>query len=224
MKKLFCITILVLFLTGCDVSYKLEFIDDDLTETITLTIPASEEKAINQLKNSSIYAINSSISQQLYNVDYNQGLLNFDARYVYTYSKDSFRHALYANECFDAFSFVQQDNNYVLSTSEGFKCMSLYYYFTDSVNVEIKTNHLVIENNADRVVDNKYIWEIDNENADSKKIYIKFGQVNKKNFFEKILDYIKENKAMVIVIGIVVLAGTVTVIYIVIVSKKNNEI
>ena len=224
MKKLICVLILVLFLTGCDVSYRLEFIDDDLTETINLTIPTSEENKINQLKNSQIYAINNSISQQLYNVDYNQGLFNFNAQYIYTYSKESFRHALYANECFEAFSFAQQDNNYILSTSEGFKCMSLYYYFADNVNIEINTNHVVIENNADQVVDNTYIWNINNENADSKKIYIKFGEVNERNFFEKILDFIKENKTMVIIVGIVVLGGTVTVIYIVIVSKKNNEI
>ena len=102
--------------------------------------------------------------------------------------------------------------------------MSLYYYFADNVNIEIKTNHVVIENNADQVVDNTYIWNINNENADSKKIYIKFGEVNERNFFEKILDFIKENKTMVIIVGIVVLGGTVTVIYIVIVSKKNNEI
>ena len=47
MKKLICVLILVLFLTGCDVSYRLEFIDDDLTETINLTIPTSEENKIN---------------------------------------------------------------------------------------------------------------------------------------------------------------------------------
>lgn len=223
MKK-FIVLILVLFLTGCDVTYKLEFIDDDLTETISLTIPTSEENKIEQLKNAKIYAINNSISQQLYNATYDEGLFNFNAKYVYTYSKESFRHALYATECFDAFGFTSQDDNYILSTSEGFKCMSLYYYFADNVNIEIKTNHLVIENNADQVIDNKYIWNINNENADTKKIYIKFGEVQTRSFLQKIIDFIKENKIAVIIGGSIILIGSTIVIYIVIVSKKNNEI
>ena len=224
MRKIICVLILTLFLTGCDVSYRLEFIDEDLTEKISLTIPINEEKSIDQLKNLKIYAINNSISQQLYNVDYNEGLFNFNAQYIYTYGKESFRHALYANECFEAFSFVQEDDNYILSTSEGFKCMSLYYYFADNINIEIKTNHVVIENNADQFDDNTYIWNINNENANSKKIYIKFGEVKERNFFEKIVDFIKDNKTIFIIGGTVALAGSIIVIYIVVVSKKNNEI
>lgn len=224
MKKLIYLGLLLVFLTGCTCNYELEFKDDTLIENVKLTVPNSEEQLVTELKNTSVYAIYNNLDIQLYNTNFDKGLINFTVNYNYVYTPEMFNQALYANDCFDAFSFVKQGDNYILSTSEGFKCMSLNYYFLDELKLQIKTNHVVLENNADQSKDEKYIWNINNDNAENKRIYIKFGEVKERNFFEKVFDFIRENKLTVITITILVLGVGIAVLTIVIISKKNNEI
>lgn len=224
MKKIIFLSLLLLILTGCDVQYELEFNDEILNETIQVTLDKSMEREIEQIKNRQVYAIFNSYDQNLYNTDYNEGLTNFRATYTYTYQSTNFNQSLFNNNCFDAFSFVKQKNNYILSTSEGFKCMTVEYFPIENLDITLTTNHEVIETNADKVEGKKYIWEINDDNADEKEIYIKFGEVRKRNFFERIIDYINENKFIFIVVGIIVLLLGASVTTIVIISKKNNEI
>lgn len=224
MKKIIFLSLLLLIVTGCDVQYELEFNDDTLNETIQVTLDNSMEREIEQIQNRQVYAIFNNYDQNLYNVDYSKGLTNFKATYTYTYEASNFNQSLFNNNCFDAFSFVKQDNNYILSTSEGFKCMTVEYFPIENLNLTLTTNHEVIETNADKIEGRKYIWEINNNNADEKEIYIKFGEVRQRNFFEKIIDYIIENKFTFIVAGTIILLLGVSVTTIIIISKKNNEI
>lgn len=224
MKRIILFSLLLVILTGCECNYQLEFKDDKLIENVELVLPSSEKDKIKELEKSSVYAIYNSMTNQPYIYNYDKGLINFTANYSYTYTPETFNQALYANDCFDAFSFVSQGNNYILSTSEGFKCMSLDYHFLDSLKLQVKTNHVVLEHNADEVKEGNYIWNINNNNAENKRIYVKFGEVEERNFFEKILDFIKENKLTVIITTILVLGVGITISTIVIISKKNNEI
>lgn len=222
MKKLIFI-LLIIILTGCDVKYELEFKDDQLIENINIKLSSSEEKKIDDLKQYKAYAIFDNEYQQLYNVSYNN-LFNFSADYKYTYNYDSFRHAAYINNCFDGFSFVNQDNNYILMTSKGFNCMMVEYNKVDDVEIVITTNHIVIESNADEIKGKKYVWNIDDENALDKEIYIKFGPVEEKNFLGKIIDFVSDNIVAIVLISVLVLTVTIGSIIIVIIGKKNNEI
>ncbi len=224
MRKIIFLGLLLLILTGCDVQYELEFNDETLNETVQVTLDNSMEREIEQIKNRQVYAIFNNYNQKLYNTNYSQGLTNFKATYTYTYEPSNFNQSLFNNNCFDAFSFVKQDNNYILSTSEGFKCMTVEYFPVENLSLTLTTNHEVIETNADKIEGRKYIWEINNNNADEKEIYIKFGKVRQRNFFEKIIDYIIENKFTFIVAGTIILLLGVSVATIVIISKKNNEI
>ena len=224
MKKIIFLSLLLLIVTGCDVQYELEFNDETLNETIQVTLDNSMEREIEQIQNRQVYAIFNNYDQNLYNVDYSKGLTNFKATYTYTYEASNFNQSLFNNNYFDAFSFVKQDNNYILSTSEGFKCMTVEYFPIENLNLTLTTNHEVIETNADKIEGRKYIWEINNNNADEKEIYIKFGEVRQRNFFEKIIDYIIENKFTFIVAGTIILLLGVSVTTIIIISKKNNEI
>ena len=223
MKKLILI-LLIIILTGCDVKYELEFKDDQLIENINLKLSSSEENKINDLKQYKAYAIFDNEYQQLYNVDYNNNLFSFSANYEYTYNYDSFRHATYIDTCFDAFSFTVQDDNYTLTTSKGFNCMMLDYNKVDNMEIAITTNHVVIESNADEVKGKRYIWNVDDENASEKEIYIKFGPVEERNFLERIIDFMSDNIVAVVIISVLVLAVVIGSIIIVVISKKNNEI
>ena len=224
MKRKIVLILSIVLLTGCQVKYQLNFQDDSLIENITIELPKNEEKKINDIKKYEAYSVFDNVYQKLYKVDYNEGITKFTANYQYTYNFNEFRHALYIKNCFDAFSFVTNDDSYILSTSEGFKCMFVDYNKVDNVEIIINTNHEIIENNADEEKDGKLIWNINNDNAKEKSIYVKFGSVKTLNIFDKMLQFVKNNYLNFIVFGGLFLLVTVTIVIIIIIGKKNNEI
>ena len=222
MKKI--LILVLLLLTGCNIKYELKFENETLEEIITVKFDKKEKNNFEELKNTDIYAIYGVYGRELYNFKYQNGIFSKTAKYSYQYNLDNFEYALYANRCFDAFSFITQDDNYILSTSTGFNCMSLSYYFIDNISIVLQTNHIVIESNADEIKGNKLIWNIDTNNAKNKKLYVKFGKVKELNFYEKILKFIVDNSVSFIAFGIMFIIISMSVIIIVIISKKNNEI
>lgn len=223
MKKIILILFIIL-LTGCQIKYQLNFEDENLIESINIELPSNEERKINDIKKYEAYSTFDNSFKTLYETKYTEEKNSFTANYQYTYNFDEFRHALYINNCFDAFSFVTSGNNYILSTSKGFNCMFVDYNKVDSVEITITTNHVVVENNADEVINDKLIWKINDDNATDKNIYVKFGEVRQLNLFEKIMKFIKQNLFAFIVL--ISLFGLITlgIIIIIFIGKKNNEI
>ncbi len=224
MKKIMILVLSLIILTGCQIKYELKFEDENLIENINVELKKSDEKQIEDIKKYKAYSIFDNTYQRLYKVNYNNGITNFTANYQYTYNFDEFRHALYIKSCFDAFSFVTNDDNYILSTSQGFNCMFVDYNKVDNVEVVINTNHEIIESNADEIKNGKLIWNIDDNNAEEKSIYAKFGSVKQLNFFDKILQFIKNNFLTFVIFGGLFLLIAITVSVIIIIGKKNNEI
>lgn len=214
--KKFILLIILLFFSGCQVKYKLEFIDNELIENINIEIEDNNSKQINDLKLYEAYAIFDTSYQKLYDVNFNQND-TFSANYKYNYSLNEFNHAMYINTCFDGFSFISSNDNYVLSTSKGFKCMVLDYNRIDKIEIKVSTNHEIIESNADEIKNNELIWNINENNAKEKSIYIRFGQIKELNFFEK-------NWLGISILGGLVIIVLAVVIFIIIIGKKNNEI
>lgn len=223
MKKIILILFVVLS-TGCQIKYQLNFENENLIENIDIKLPNEEENKINDIKKYEAYSIFDNSLKKVYEVKYTEEKKFFNANYQYTYNFDEFRHALYINNCFDAFSFITSGNNYILSTSKGFNCMFVNYNKVDGVEITITTNHVIIENNADEVTDNKLIWKINDDNANDKSIYVKFGEVKQLNLFEKIMKFVKQNLFVFIVLGGIFLILVVGVIIIIFIGKKNNEI
>lgn len=224
MKKIILFISLLVFLSGCNAKYELEFNDEFLNEKIQLKLENSMEREIELLKNRPVYAIFNSNSQKLYNIDYNEGLFDFTATYEYTFNTSNFNQSVFNNNCFDAFSFTKQEENYILSTSKGFNCMTLEYFSAESIEMTLTTNHSVIESNADKIDGKKYIWNINQDNASEKEIYIKFGKVKEQTIFEFLLEFINNNRFIVIVFSVLAICVIGSVSAIVVIGKKNNEI
>ena len=216
MKKILIVVLILLISTGCQVKYELEFADNKLNENINIQIDNYNQKDIDNVKNYNAYAIYDNAYQIPYEVEYSEGK-TFNASYKYTYNYDEFNHAMYIKTCFDAFSFITNDNTYILSTSKGFKCMVLDYNKIDNIEIMINTNHQIIESNADVVKKGSLIWNIDNNNASEKSIYVKFGPVKELNFFEK-------NWLGILMLSSFVIIVLIIIISIVFISKENNAI
>lgn len=224
MKKIIILFLSLIILTGCQIKYELQFEDENLIENINVELKKNDENKIEEIKKYKVYSAFDNNYQKLYKVNYNEGINNFNANYQYTYNFDEFRHALYIKSCFDAFSFVTSNDNYILSTSQGFNCMFVDYNKVDNVEVVINSNHEIIESNADEIKNNKLIWNINDDNAESKSIYVKFGSVKQLSFFDKILKFINNNFLTFTIIGGLFLIIVITVMSIIIIGKKNNEI
>ena len=219
MKKLLLLLVVIL-LTGCNVNYNLEFTDEQLIENINLSIPNHEQKNIDYLKSINAYAIYDGMGKINYNSIFDEGKDNFNAKYDYTYQLNNIGRAYYINQCFENISFSKHDNQYILLTSKGFKCMLFEYHKINNLTVSITTNHKVLQHNADVVEGGIYTWEITDENADNVYINMIFGEVKKRTFWDEILDNIVP---ISILGGIILVVGTV-VLVIAIKAKKNNEI
>ncbi len=224
LKKIILLLLTIFVLSGCQVKYDLEFKDDSLIENINISLDKKLENQINGLKKFKAYANFDNKYQNLYNSEFYEKGSSFVANYNFNYNFDQFRYATYINTCFDAFSFLEQNGEYIISTSEGFKCMVFEYSKVDSVQVNIKSNHVVIESNADVVDNDVYTWNIDDDNASNKRIYIKFGNVKEYTLLEKIGMYIKENILMISIIFGILITIMLTLSIIIFISKKNNEI
>lgn len=219
MKKIILVLVMVLLLSGCNVNYGLRFENEQLMENVKLTIDNNQEY-IDELKNTKAYAIFDGMGKEEYHTTFKNNKDTFEANYDYTYDLDNFNRNYYISQCFDAISFVRNGDKYIFTSTEGFKCMIFDYIKIDNVEVSITTNHEVISHNATKVKGNKYIWNINDENADKMSINMVFGQVKRKS----LKDYFYEHPVLISSILVLTSVGIGYIVVTIIKSKKNKEI
>ena len=231
-KKL--LLVLVLFgsflVTGCTVDYNLSFNDSELKETININLIGSEnteeniEKMKYSLENEAV-AISKRGIYKIYEFSDKQDKDKYIGSFTYNYSTTEFNDAHIIRQCYDSFNFVKTEKGYQLITSDIFRCGSYSYMMVDKYTITITTNHKVIENNADQVDKNKYIWVIENNNDSvniNKPIKIVFS--NETNLEQLSNDLASNSKIITFaVIGIISCAIIIVTIVFVIKSKKNGN-
>jgi len=192
MKKILVIIMLLLF-TGCKAEYCIEFIDDTITEKVVITAPGTlEYEAIKNNKFAPVPAFKNSaynLEEPVKNegVEY-YGLTASDNKInlEYKFKIEEYEESYIANSCYNYFKIFREEDNIVLSTGKEFNC----FYpgrDIDEIDVIITTNHKVLYNNADKVINNKYIWNLKNDDSD-KNIQISFlNKKQKNNMFDLVL-------------------------------------
>ena len=166
MNKKQLILILIIFVfssTGCDAKYEMEIKNSKITENISVSIPSKyTEKEINE--NIDYFGINSDSA-------YNQEIAKKEKDSIISLSgkklkiSDFFDSSdSFINKCYNKVSFILEDGKYYIGTSKGFKCLTYEYMELDSVSISIKTYHKVYDNNADKVSNNVYTWNINKDN------------------------------------------------------------
>lgn len=222
LKKCLIISLFIVFLTGCEVDYKLEFNGDNLVENTSIILDSTHSQSdIEYLKKQTPFAIYDGLGTKEYNITFEEFNDSFKSNYNAEYFVSEYNRSNIINQCYDAVSFIAMDDGYMLSTSDEFLCMTYEYEKVDAVNVEITTNHKVIENNADNVENGVYTWKIDSSNAHNKPIKIVFGEVEvHKSFW----DIIKEMDILHLFLIVTALLGGIAILIINAINKKNNRI
>lgn len=174
MKKIIVCCFILIFLTGCDVEYNLEFKDGNFKEEIMFILENNEENkaSVNELLNGEHYAIFNDNIQKKYEKELitqkNTVRVKFRADYLF----EQYRKAMLFNKCYNLYGLQSDDEYYYISTVGSFECMEYDYVPVDDVKIKFSTNHKVKEHNADYIEDNYYIWNINSDNANNKPINI----------------------------------------------------
>lgn len=215
------ILIVVILLSGCSIDYQLNFIDGSLIEEINVTLDGDDYTSdkIDSLKSFELMAISKGLEQIKYDSVFEDKGDSFLGNYQYTYSIDNFSKNNVLSRCYDAFALTKTDSYYLLSTSKTFKCLSIEYQTVDEYKISIKTNHKVLEHNADEVEDDEYIWRLynnGNEVSMEKPITIKFSKeiVENKSLFDNYIVTI-----FVVFLAIAMIGGIIVLVA----YRKNQE-
>lgn len=138
-------------------------------------------------------------------------------------SFEQFSNSLLLTSCYDLYKISKENENYYnITTSDRFTCFEKYKEL-DNVELVIETNNDVSYSNADKVENNKYIWNITRTNSENKKISI---TISKKQNEEKIKKEKQKIKYKEILIGLGIISGIIILLtlFIVIRHKRVNKI
>lgn len=217
MKKNFILLIIVLFtLVGCDAKYEVELKNKKIVEKDSLIIDKDSV-----IDDSIYFTIDKMASKYFLSTDF---LLGGEKKEYYEDDKAIYQkiNKMDLNEynnsdifgyCYSAHNVVIEDDYVLITTSNSFNCFDRYSEL-ENVDIVFKSNHKLIETNADEVGKYTYTWHINKENAANKKIYIKL-------YSDKyVFNYNHEfTKKVCIVVGIV----AVILLIVLILIKKHKK-
>lgn len=179
MKKLLLL-ISILLLTGCTCEYNLNI--DNLTYQEEIIIKGENEEEINNLNQE--WEI--PIDKEEYNIGgdedtilssnidtYKYQFINNTLKFNYDFTKNSIINSSAISSCYNKITVVNYDNKTIISTSPKINCFSKYPNLT-KLTVNIKTDKLVINHDADSVNGNVYTWNFTKSTSSDKAINLTF--------------------------------------------------
>ncbi len=205
MKKIFILFIFVFLLTGCTAEYKLDISKSTIEETISIDVDNDKlgTEGIEILKNTKQTVLKN--NEEYYEQKFEQNADIFNVNYNYTYETNRFNGSNFISECFPDHSIANGADVLTISTEGSFTCYNRYgSEKVDNTRIVITTDLDVLDNNADEINGNNYVWEINEENYYDKPIYI---QIDKRSFNVEDLILI-----ISIIVGILLLALVIFII------------
>lgn len=215
MKKKIFLILLPLLLTGCTINYDLVINENNISETITGSVEKSEYeiKDTDTSLNDFYVLINEDVNPVITENDlYKKNIINtdngIDYKYTYTYKKNYDKSRI-INTCFENHIIDETEDYYNIKLSGQFYCL-----YSDKIDINVTSNYVVLENNADKVDGNKYKWTIDN-----------YDNVNIALTISKSVKYEEPVKAKVMstfqIIGLIIFV-VLTIITYFLYKKKNS--
>jgi len=163
--KLLFIFFCLLFLTACTAEYQLNIMGNNVNENLS-----SVEKNLNilDIKNDSGWTLREvfdsftderPFEKSDYSIEKINNEKEYGIKYNNEYSLEELDENLLIKECYPDYSLEETDTTYRIESGSNFKCFT-YYQHLETLTIKVKTNHKVLENNADKVSGNVYTWNI----------------------------------------------------------------
>lgn len=217
MKRVICILLLLVILTGCKASYDLEIDDIFFNESVNSSfnykeLELEEKDSLSSFEVSDINAFYKD-SDDIFNknITYDDNKVNINIDYDYT--AYNFDNAYLINTCFDGHVFVSDDKYYYIELMGDFSCQ-----YASSIDINIITNYIVLDTNAVKK-GNKYTWTLTDNNNSDVNMYIKIDKYNVNND-------LNSNSWMKVIkiIGFVILIILSIIAYLLYKKKNSDEI
>ncbi len=227
LKKIL-ITFIILITSGCSVEYNLNINEDNsVSETVVASEVTTKMESLTRLKGDT--AVNYLFkmfnrNDDLISVTSTSDTYNTYATAKRVYNdideyKDSFKSDLFSN-----INVSKSDNTVMIYAKQKTKLTndSSYSLIYDDVHIKIKISYKVIENNADEVIGDTYIWNL-SKNDDLKTVKISYLDNNKNNNMNiKINNKIYSISYYITIIGLLALIIIFIIIIVYRKNKKNN--
>ena len=227
LKKIL-ITFIILITSGCSVEYNLNINEDNsVSETVVASEVTTKMESLTRLKGDT--AVNYLFkmfnrNDDLISVTSTSDTYNTYATAKRVYNdideyKDSFKSDLFSN-----INVSKSDNTVMIYAKQKTKLTndSNYSLIYDDVHIKIKIPYKVIENNADEVIGDTYIWNL-SKNDDLKTVKISYLDNNKNNNMNiKINNKIYSISYYITIIGLLALIIIFIIIIVYRKNKKNN--
>lgn len=163
--KIVVVFVVLLLLTGCTINYDLTINENSIDEKISGSVNKSEYQLNDEDTSPNLFytLINSDVpalvvGDDLYKKDISELEDKLNYNYSYTYN-NNFDKSRIINSCFENRIISETDKYYHIKLSGKFYCL-----YSDKININVTSNYEVIDNNADKINGNKYVWTIDNSN------------------------------------------------------------
>ncbi len=224
MKKIILLIISLFLISGCSVKYDLDLTGSEAFEKMQVLENNSTNEYFSTLKNFSgyveayvnhqepdVYTYNPDL--EYYNFNDNSTAENVDFTLDYNFPKDQFKEGNIINTCYETIYF-NEGETLNISTSSKFLCFEKYISL-DDVQINIKTDKLISEHNADKVTGNVYTWNITRNNANNKPIILNSTKASSTEVPEN------NTKLSLIIISITVFAFLILII--ILFKYKNRK-
>ena len=212
----------VFLLSGCSVEYNLTIDNTTMEEDIDVIFDKTTESELAnrlaRIRRTSYYNFDTR-ENEYYTFSRRDTDNNIILNYKYQYLNNDLYKSEAVSRCYYKRIVNVTDDDITLSTDNQVAC--LYKdgeRQIDDITVNIKTDLIVLENNADEVNGNVYTWYINDQNYSNKSLYIK---MEKNKYQESFIDKVI---SIVIIILVIVVIGLF--IYFIVRRKhlKNNKI
>lgn len=175
-KRIILLIIILLLTTGCTCEYNLTIDGNTYKEKITIIGENSEEISSfnNEWKISVDKENNNTPGDPESNPDNNRNVYKYNLSdneliFNYDFIGSEFANSMAVSNCYDKLTITNYNKTTIISTSPKANCFKNNPPL-NNVKVKISVDREVINNNADSISGNTYIWNITKENASSKSI------------------------------------------------------
>lgn len=210
LKKVLLLVFMLFLLSGCKMKYEVEIYNNKVTEKTYINYSKQElngqdpyDMTLNLIAETGDNG-DFLISDYRKNINNNTGVMLVNK---YKNINNFKMNTAFFGACYVANNFTDLNDYITIKTSNKFSCLDEIEGL-ENIDIVIKTNHKVKENNADEKKGSSYIWHITKENSDNKPIIIQMYK--KKYVFNYNNEIFKKIGLIILVVG-----GTLLVIYIV---------
>ena len=221
-KKLIILGLLLLFTTGCSITYDVEIYNNKVNDKTEVVVPtmtsgqATYNYVLDVVEKASGYP-DLFYTRKFKPFDGKNGYHSIIEENSYKSFKEYYDSLYFVKSCCRTID-VSGDNQYIYYRALGYNQWFDKYSELDSIKLRVRSNHKLVETNADSVEKGYiYIWDINRSNYKSKIPYLKLH--SNKYIFNYNNEFVNKVLTILIIVGIIV--GVPGIICLVIKSKRS---